>query len=59
MKSNGVPVANASGVMTQSEWNRRKSSYQTTGQGGTEVKNYSSYQAYLSDYVEYAISTYA
>ena len=58
MESNGVPGGVASGVMTSSEWNRRKSSYQTTGQGGTEVKNYDSYSDYLADYTEYAIETY-
>ena len=59
MKSKGVASANASGVMTKNEWARRKSSYQTSGTGGTEVKNYDSYEEYLADYVEYAIETYA
>ena len=58
MTSKGVPQANASGMMTASEWQRRKSSYQTYGTGGTEVKNYSSYQAYIQDYVAYAVETY-
>jgi hypothetical protein len=44
--------------MTRSEWTRRKSSYQTTGTGGAEVKNYSSYKEYLADYVAYAIEKY-
>ena len=55
MKENGVSSASAAGVMTKSEWNRRKSSLQTTGTGGVEVKNYSSYQEYLKDYVQYQI----
>ena len=62
MKSNGVPSANASGAMTENEWNRRKASWsnygqanQNWGQGGTEVNNYSSYTDYLNDYVEYQI----
>ena len=58
MESNGVPGGVASGVMTAAEWNRRKSSYQTTGQGGTEVKNYDKYSDYLADYTEYAVETY-
>lgn len=40
--------------MTQSEWTRRKNSYDKYGTGGVEVKNYSSYAQYLKDYVEYA-----
>ena len=54
MKSKGVS-SSAANVMTKSEWTRRRSSYLTYGTGGAEVKNYSSYQAYLADYVEYAI----
>ena len=57
-KANGVPSAHASGIMTASEWNRRKSSYQTTGQGGAEVKNYSSYKDYLAHITEYLVETY-
>lgn len=59
MKSKGVPNSNASGIMTKSEWSRRKSSYKSSGTGGTEVKNYDSYEEYLADFVEYAIETYA
>lgn len=44
---------NGAGVMTQSEWSRRKSSYSMTGIGNAAVKNYSSYAAYLRDYVNY------
>ena len=58
MERNGVPSGYASGVMTSSEWNRRKSSYQAHGQGGVEVKNYKNYSEYLKDYVQYAIETY-
>ena len=53
IKSNG---GSASGLMTSAEWARHKNSLATTGQGGAEVTNYSSYQDYLQDYVEYAIS---
>jgi hypothetical protein len=58
MKSKGVPSSNASGAMTESEWSRRKTSYAMYGTGGTEVKNYSSYDAYLKDYVKYCVETY-
>ena len=45
-----------SGLMTKSEWSRRKASLQQYGTGGTEVKNYSSYADYIKDYCEYAAS---
>jgi hypothetical protein len=57
MEANGVSSAEASGVMTESEWNRRKNSYQKYGTGGAEVTNYDSYKEYLADYVEYKVST--
>ena len=38
-----------SGAMTESEWSRRKNA----GSTATEVKNYSSYAAYIKDYVAY------
>lgn len=53
LKSKGI---NSAGVMTQSEWSRRKSSYSMTGIGNAAVKNYSSYSAYLRDYVNYTAS---
>ena len=58
MKQNGVPNGNASSAMTRSEWSRRKASYQTYGQGGTEVTEYDSYSDYLTAYVQYCIETY-
>lgn len=58
LNKNGVPNGNAAGMMTASEWSRRKVSYQNSGQGGTEVKNYNSYSEYLKDFVEYAVETY-
>jgi hypothetical protein len=57
-KANGVPSGHASGIMTASEWNRRKSSYQTTGQGGAEVKNYKTYKEYLADITAYLVEKY-
>lgn len=55
MKKKGVPSSAASGVMTASEWSRRRNSYSMTGQGSVEVKNYNSYQAYLRAYVDYRV----
>lgn len=51
MKNNGVDNAKAVGVMTQSEWTRRKMSGSTSGH-----VNYNSYAEYLKDFVSYAIS---
>ena len=47
MKSKGVSSAQASGIMTMSEWSRRKSS------AGSAASNYSTYKAYLAATVEY------
>ena len=51
MQSQGV--SGAANIMTQSEWNRRRASYQQTGVGSNEVKYNGSYQEYLQSYVEY------
>ena len=56
MKAAGVDGSVRSGLMTKSEWSRRKASLQQYGTGGTEVKNYSSYADYIKDYCEYAAS---
>jgi hypothetical protein len=53
-KSKGVPSAHAAGIMTASEWNRRKNS----GGGGAEVKNCSSYQEYLQYITKYLVEQY-
>jgi hypothetical protein len=53
LKSKGVSSA---GILTASEWSRRRSSYSMTGIGNAAVKNYSSYAAYLRDYVNYSVS---
>lgn len=58
MKQNGVPGSNASAAMTKPEWSRRKASYQTYGQGGTEVTDYDSYADYLTAYVQCCIESY-
>jgi uncharacterized membrane protein YgcG len=54
MTSSGVSSATASGLMTESEWNRRKKSFQRTGIGNAAVKNYGTYARYVADYTEYA-----
>lgn len=54
MKARGVPGATASGVMTMSEWSRRKNANSSSA----SAKNYSSYGEYLSDYVEYTVGKY-
>lgn len=56
MKTNGIDASVRAGMMTRSEWTRRKASLQTYGTGGTEVKNYDTYAAYVQDYVQYAAS---
>ena len=53
LKSKGKSTA---GILTASEWSRRKSSYSMTGIGNAAVKNYSSYAAYLRDYVNYTVN---
>lgn len=50
LKSNGV--ADAAGIMTRSEWARRKSSYNSTGVGGAEVQYNNTYAEYIQSYVE-------
>ena len=49
MKANGVSSAEASGIMTQSEWQRRKNA----GSNAAEVTENSTYKEYLSTYVAY------
>ena len=51
MTHNGVDSATAAGVMTKEEWQRRKAG----GSNSAHTTNYSSYQAYLKDYCEYAV----
>ena len=53
LKSKGKSTA---GILTASDWSRRKSSYSMTGIGNASVKNYSSYAAYLRDYVNYTVN---
>jgi hypothetical protein len=53
MKSKGVSTA---GVLTASEWSRRKSSYSMTGIGNAAVKNYKSYAEYLRAYVNSTVA---
>lgn len=52
LKKKGADVG---GLMTKSEWSRRKSSYEMYGQGGTEAVDYKTYDEYLNAYVEFSI----
>ena len=52
MKEHGASDG-VGGLMTRSEWSRRKASLKTSGIGSTEVKNYDTYSGYITDYVEY------
>lgn len=54
----GVPTAYASGIMTSSEWQKRKNSYKQSGTGGSEVANYDSYGDYLVAITAYLIEKY-
>lgn len=56
LKSNGVSVGSASGIMTAEEWSRRKVAYESSGQGSPEVTDHSSYKEYLADVVEYLLN---
>ena len=58
MKANGVPNADAYRVMRESEWRRSRETYEKTGAGGPEVRDNSSYQEYLRDFVTGAVSYY-
>jgi hypothetical protein len=51
MKTAGVPTALANGMMTETEWTRKKQS------GSTEdaVADFRTYQEYIQDYVEFAV----
>ena len=53
MKENGVNGSDASGIMTSSEWYRRKNG----GSTSPYVTNHSTYQDYLASIVEYKIGT--
>lgn len=53
MKKLGVSSADIGGLMTKGEWARRKASYNRTGTGSPEVKNYASYADYVADFVQY------
>lgn len=55
LKKYGVSSAQASGLMTQSEWSRRKASYNKTGVGSAAVKNNKTYADYLNEKCEYII----
>ena len=53
LNKQGIPSGDISGLMTYSEWTRRKSSLANYGTGGAEVTAYDTYPEYLSAYVQY------
>lgn len=48
-----IPNADIAGMMTKSEWTRRKASLSSYGTGGAEVTAYATYAEYLKAYVQY------
>lgn len=54
LKSKGV--TDAAGIMTRSEWTRRKNSYDSTGVGKEEVIYNSTYAEYIKSIVEYKLN---
>lgn len=58
LKKSGVPDSTVASVMSESEWQRRKSSYSLSGLGDPTYMEYNSYKEYLADFVEYALETY-
>lgn len=57
LTSKGVNKGKASGIMDQATWNRHRSAYKSTGRGVDEVQDFNTYKEYLSDIVEYLLST--
>lgn len=55
--ANGVH-GRAGDILTGTEWQRRRNSYKSTGQGGAEVANYDTYEDYLTDIVVYLVNNY-
>ena len=53
MKENGIDLTSMNGLLNEAEWLRHQHSYFTTGQGGAEVTEYSSYAEYMQDYIRY------
>lgn len=58
MKSKGVPSEYISDTLEYSDWVRKKGSYEYTGIGGNDVKNYNTYTDYLTARVQYAVAEY-
>lgn len=56
MRTHGVDSGTIAGLLTQSEWSRRRTSYKTYGTGNAAVKNYNSYEEYLNAYATYAVN---
>lgn len=58
LKNKGVPGTQRAGLLTASEWSRKRASYTTYGTGNDDVKNFSSYGAYLQAKVNYYEKNY-
>ena len=57
-KSYGVPSDQTGGILSGTDWTRKRTAYILTGQGGTEVTAYKTYKSYLEGITEYLINTY-
>lgn len=56
LEQNGVSGSELSkSAMSRAEWQRHKNSYNSTGQGGAEVANYSTYNDYLAAIANYIV----
>lgn len=55
LKQRGIPSSVASGLMTQSEWRRRKGS----GSTSDDIKDFATYEEYLADKRDYLLYQYS
>ena len=53
LKARGI---SADRVMNSTDWHKHRNSYMATGQGGAEVRSYSSYEEYLQGIVGFLLS---
>lgn len=59
LEQNGVSGSELSkSAMSRAEWQRHKNSYNSTGQGGAEVANYSTYNEYLAAIANFIVENY-
>lgn len=55
LNKKGIPNGEIAGMMTNSEWTRRKASLANYGTGGAEVSAYSTYAEYVNAYAQYLL----